>query len=132
MVDAQAAFAMMVRQSSLGIVDMFEEGRCSRCGGCCGRHLPITESDLDRLNAFLAHHEVRPVRSELMCPFLRDGACEAYEARPMICRVYTCHGHLTGEIADDPRNALMGSAVCVDMQRMVFDGLDGAADGHRS
>lgn len=110
--------AEMARSS--GVVDMFRDGECSRCGGCCGRVIPLTEEDADRLRAYVGSHGVRPNRDAGSCPFLSGDGCMVYEARPIMCRLYTCRGHLTGEMADDPRNMLFGSAVCVDMQEFAF------------
>lgn len=106
--------------SASGIRDMFRDGRCSRCGSCCGRVIPITEEDEGRLRKYVGSHGVRPRRDARLCPFLSVDGCTVYEARPMICRLYTCRGHVTGEMVDDPRNMLLGHAVSVDMQELVF------------
>jgi len=98
------------------IICMYKNGKCSRCGSCCGRVLPLNNRDIKRIRNFVKKHEVKcmvlhplPLSNEEnhMCPFLipnRDGTrrCSIYEIRPNICRLFSCnntHGKLPGNIS---------------------------------
>ena len=77
----------------------FTDGHCTECGECCGRFLPLCQSDIKRIRKYLRKHTVELPRviggdSLARCPFLdkekKIHRCTIYEARPNICRVFSC------------------------------------------
>ena len=74
---------------------------CRGCGQCCRCHgIPVSETDIDRIAAFLktsAGDFVRDFteedgkilrRNSEGCVFLRNNACRIYSVRPYVCRIY--------------------------------------------
>lgn len=81
---------------------------CRGCGECCGRYLPMTLADRIRVEGYVRTHGIVPRTPpagmlDLVCPYLsQEGECMVYEARPEICRRYSCKLHAAGEIAPWP------------------------------
>lgn len=72
-------------------LDFSNNGKCSKCGECCGSVLPLTKKDFVRIGKF-----VKPLKSKLIesgnkCIFRQDGKCLIYAVRPFVCRVYHCN-----------------------------------------
>ena len=74
-------------------------GKCSRCGGCCNAVLPMTEKELHKLKRFVKNNHVKPRRKLFLsensvdgtCPFLSgENMCMVYPVRPSVCRQFTC------------------------------------------
>ena len=92
----------------------YENNKCSECGQCCSRLLPLSKKDIKRIRTFVKKHDVyytplHPLPLSNLethnCPFLNPNEekhrCMIYPARPEICRVFTCeqgHGTLPGKI----------------------------------
>lgn len=92
------------------VCDFTENGKCSGCGSCCGRILPLSAADIKRIKKYLDRHpRIKPYEPRLplagqgqtlnmICPFLDQSAgkrkCMIYEARPTICREYMCSNPL--------------------------------------
>lgn len=116
---AAKAFAKMLRDQP--VTDMHRED-CRGCGECCGRFLPLTPADKVRLAAYVRSHGIKPHPEprgivDLTCPYLnRKRECMVYEARPEICRGYSCHLHATGKLK--PWKGLL-SAVEADMREFA-------------
>ena len=55
---------------------------CIQCGDCCGR-VPAALEEYTRLSHWREEEED--------CRFLRDGKCEIYEERPIMCRLFGLH-----------------------------------------
>src|ERR1043165_8909860 len=83
------------------LLDHPEDGgeRCGTCGGACCRSFSDVElswEEYERLHALGARGlQLSLVGSHRLmidynCEFLRDGKCGIYEARPDICRRFTC------------------------------------------
>ena len=80
--------------------DLTCNGKCTKCGECCGNILPIDQEDADRIIDYVIKHQIFPQRQilfmcqKLQCPYFtgkKDGGCSIYEARPKICRYYQCN-----------------------------------------
>lgn len=89
-------------------------GKCSCCGGCCGRFLPLTDKDIARVKYQVEVRKLKPQRPEIIigedltCPFLtKDKKCIIYNHRPYICRLFKCdkHGEMTQDEAKILRHA---------------------------
>lgn len=73
-------------------------GECSNCGECCGDTLPLSKSDINKIDNYLKKHKIEPTPKNLLayidntCPFRdnKNKKCKIYEVRPEICRVYKC------------------------------------------
>lgn len=72
---------------------------CRECGGyCCAQGGSIaTKLEVDRVieagypNRFIEITEncyVTDFGDDLICPYLKDSACEIYPVRPLVCRKY--------------------------------------------
>lgn len=84
-------------------------GKCTKCGECCGTVLPLDEEDGKRIqdyiykNKILINRYMLVMRSKLQCPYYngdKEKGCSIYEARPKICRYYKCdrRGMSLGEL----------------------------------
>lgn len=74
-------------------------GKCSKCGECCGVILPIDQEDANIIQDYVLNHNISPTRQLLVmankwqCPYYtgnKEKGCSIYEARPKICRYYKC------------------------------------------
>lgn len=98
---AAKAFANLLRDQP--VTDM-HRADCRGCGECCGRFLPLTPADKVRLTAYVRSHGIEPHPEprgivDLTCPYLnRERECMVYEARPEICRGYSCSKHASGAL----------------------------------
>lgn len=73
--------------------------RCHSCGGDCCRSFSDVElswEEFERLQELGASRLQLSLKGphrlllDYNCEFLRDGRCSIYEARPEICRRFTC------------------------------------------
>ena len=84
------------------VTDNTKNGKCSNCGQCCSNCLPLSDTEVKRIKAYIKKHKIKEQRHNAMvgvdmtCPF-RDEAnrkCLIYEIRPAICRQFVCnHTH---------------------------------------
>jgi Fe-S-cluster containining protein len=74
-------------------------GKCTKCGECCGTILPIDQEDADRIvqyvfkNKVFINRFILVMKGKLQCPYYngnQEKGCSIYEARPKICRYYKC------------------------------------------
>ena len=74
-------------------------GKCIKCGKCCGTILPLDEEDAKRIQDYVFKNKIfinkymLVMRSKLQCPYYngdKEKGCSIYEARPKICRYYKC------------------------------------------
>ena len=107
--------------------DNTDNGKCSKCGMCCGSLLPLTEKDIKRVKYIVQTKDIKPQRPkvaaavgfDLMCPFLTtERKCIIYNHRPAICRHFKCDKR--GVMDEQEQKALAG-VVPYDMWSF-FDG----------
>ena len=71
------------------------------CGECCSRFLPMRPHEAVRLRmaALAAGWREEPGDVlDMTCPLLTDDKlCSVYDARPAICRAYSCAEHARGD-----------------------------------
>jgi Fe-S-cluster containining protein len=83
------------------LLDYQQDGdeRCLQCGGACCRSFSDVElswEEFERLHGLGARSLHLPLVGpprlliDYNCEFLADGQCAIYEARPDICRRFTC------------------------------------------
>lgn len=124
------------------------DGKCSRCGGCCTRFLPITRSEEKDIRRYirkkhvpLEHHGDADV--DMLCPFLHfsegeQTSCSIYPVRPKVCRLWSCRGWMykqksfinsvgrrlcdrPGLVDDYDMWGILGEAPHADAARMIME-----------
>lgn len=88
-----------------GTYDMTVDGKCSQCGACCSRCLPLSSKEIITIKQYIKAHNIKPYRHlfpvskeayDLTCPFMDDSKlkekCRIYPVRPEICRQFICKG----------------------------------------
>ena len=95
-----APLEKIILEQSNQIVDYTKDGKCSRCGECCGDFLPISDAEIERIRSYIRHHHIKENVNLVMdspinfkCPFRDDSRkiCTIYEIRPEICRSFMCN-----------------------------------------
>ena len=94
-------------ENGLRTIHGLRDGECEGCGGCCGRILPMTDRERARLVDYARSHHVTPhADAAQMCALLEPGTrrCMAYQARPLVCRVWDspAHGEVVGTRPGQP------------------------------
>jgi len=78
------------------IKDMTCNGKCSRCGECCGLFIPFTDKELNIIKQYVKEHNIQPTQRVVengfiaKCCFYENGKCNIYEVRPYVCRDFIC------------------------------------------
>ena len=86
-----------------GVYDFTDDGKCTQCGACCSRYLPMTQKEADVIHRFVKKHDIKefkhlfPVSNDtfdMTCPFMDDSKqkekCSIYSVRPEICKQFIC------------------------------------------
>jgi len=111
------AYAVLDAGIARALADSGRKAACrTGCFACCLQRIPASTLEvlgikwfvLDRLEAGKKRALARALRlppEEKKCPFLLDGACAVYPARPMACREFIVLGRscLRGELPDQTR-----------------------------
>lgn len=82
------------------IKDMTKEGKCSRCGECCGLFIPFTKKELKVIKEYVNKNNIKPMfryntaigSFDARCPFYNSiqHKCNIYEVRPHVCKDFIC------------------------------------------
>lgn len=99
-----------------------ERGTHEGCGECCSRFLPLSARERIRLRLYRGKARPEPPDAiDLTCPFLTaDKRCAVYEARPSVCREYSCAEHVRdGALGIAARMALGDAYEMTDMREVV-------------
>lgn len=89
----------VVKENFIGI-DNTCNGKCIKCGECCGIVLPLDQEDANKIQDYVIENKIFPQRhirvmtNKLQCPYYtgdKNKGCSIYEARPKICRYYQCN-----------------------------------------
>ena len=89
---------MTLEEGYLG-VDNTCNGKCSKCGECCGAILPLDKEDINNIikyvvaNDIYSNKNVLVMQNKLQCPYYtgnKEKGCAIYIARPKICKYYKC------------------------------------------
>jgi Fe-S-cluster containining protein len=87
-------------ESNKEVEDLTINGKCSRCGHCCGAILPVTQQEVERIKKYIAKNNIKLVPTlrifatrtqDLTCPFYEQNKCLVYEVRPKICKEFICN-----------------------------------------
>ena len=73
-------------------------GKCSRCGSCCGLFIPFTDNDVQRIKKYVRKHNIQPQDRNTengflsQCCFLdrENNRCTIYPVRPYVCSDFIC------------------------------------------
>ena len=96
-------FAKICKQLNAGIKDFTHKGHCIKCGECCSNTIPLSQSEIETIRAYITEHKIEAVNHannvkaagkviDAVCPFLGlDKRCAIYEVRPLICRLFKCN-----------------------------------------
>jgi Fe-S-cluster containining protein len=91
-----------------GLYDFTNNGKCSGCGSCCSRYLPMSQKEINQIHRYINKHQIKqqkqicnilakPTR-DMTCPFLdlnkKNKKCTIYEVRPLVCREFLCTGKM--------------------------------------
>jgi hypothetical protein len=69
-------------------LDLLPSMKCDTgCGDCCGI-VPATRAEYEKVLHVAQAKGVTPKVQGLTCPFFQEGACQVYDARPFICRLF--------------------------------------------
>lgn len=83
------------------IYNFTKNGKCSGCGNCCSRLLPMSQKEVDVIHRYINKHGIKECKHllpvarpviDMTCPF-RDNdnnVCTIYEVRPEICKQFIC------------------------------------------
>ena len=82
------------------IKDMTKEGKCSKCGECCGLFIPFTKKELKIIKEYVNKNNIKPMfryntaigSFDARCPFYNSiqHKCNIYEVRPHVCKDFIC------------------------------------------
>lgn len=95
-------------------------GKCTKCGECCGIVLPLDREDENRIKEYVIENRIFPQKhmrimtNKWQCPYYngnREKGCSIYKARPKICRYYQCNK----TFASIEEIEMMKKAIPVDM-----------------
>lgn len=77
------------------------DGRCSRCGECCGLFIPFNDEDINRIKKYVQLHNIKPFNRLDMekntfkahCCFYDENKkeCTIYAVRPFVCKDFRCN-----------------------------------------
>ena len=79
------------------IKDCSNNGTCSKCGECCSNFLPVSQSEINKIQKYVIANKIRPqsqmlvMRNTLTCPYYNGKKCLIYEVRPLICKEFYCY-----------------------------------------
>lgn len=113
----------IVKDTEHSIKDFTLNGKCSKCGECCGSVIPINQEDVNRLQEYVVYHKVRPQKqilimtNKLRCPYYNGQKCLIYEARPTICREFVCNKKITNY--ENAKSLVEKKLMPVDMWKLA-------------
>lgn len=83
--------------------DLTNNGQCSNCGSCCSNILPMSDSEVKRIQSYIRKHGITQnvhcalladPQQDMLCPFMdlsKEKKCTIYPVRPQICRSFVCN-----------------------------------------
>mgnify|MGYP002802521453 FL=1 len=112
-----------------GVYDFTQDGRCSGCGSCCSRFLPVSGKEVKAIRRYVRKKKIQEQRhiyptaspqDDWTCPFRseKERKCLIYEVRPAICRDFRCDKPAKQIKAD--KDMYHGRYQVVDMRREFF------------
>lgn len=80
-------------------------GKCSKCGECCTNILPVSQSEIDKIQKYVIKNNIKTqkqilvMQNELTCPYYNGKKCLIYEVRPLICKEFYCYKKPNAKVA---------------------------------
>ena len=117
-----------INEIQIKITDFTKNGKCSNCGECCTRFLPISSKEKKEIIRYLEKHDISltlfsfPYNFDqslvLLCPFRDDGykKCLIYPVRPSICKNTICSDP---DVSIKQKNLLVKRYSIVDMMELL-------------
>ncbi len=108
--DAARLAAEAIASEDREVIDYISSGRrCRGCGECCSRFLPLLPGEAATIARWALGHGISPHSPrggahavDLMCPWLSDSCeCTIYDARPLVCRLFSCDKRPGGFTPED-------------------------------
>ena len=114
-----------------GVYDFTQDGRCSGCGSCCSRFLPVSGKEVKTIRRYVRKKKIQEQRhfyptaspqDDWTCPIRSESErkCLIYEVRPAICRDFQCDKPREQIEAD--KSLYHGRYAVVDMRKEFFNG----------
>ena len=110
------------------IHDFTKDGKCSSCGNCCTKLLPMSKKEVAAIHKYIEKHGIKECRHllplakpayDMTCPFRNNDnrTCSIYEVRPEICRQFICNNE---KMAKRNRNLLRQTRSMVDVRSEFY------------
>lgn len=123
-------FEEMLSDFKSGTFDLTKNGKCTQCGACCSSLLPMTDKEIEVIRRYIKKHHIKELKHgiplanpvlDMTCPFLntdkKTEKCMIYEARPNICRQFSCDPQQRPQLNMEYAN----KARIVDVRREFFN-----------
>lgn len=96
-------FEEMISDFRNGTFDLTKGGKCTQCGACCSRMLPMTDKEIEVIRRYIKKYNIKEFKHgiplaepflDMTCPFLntdkKTERCAIYSIRPNICKQFSC------------------------------------------
>ena len=129
-------FSEVIDDMENGVFDFTVDGKCSRCGSCCSRYLPLSRSEIRDIKRYVEKKHIQrqihigaplatPAALDMTCPFLdmtnpSETKCAIYKCRPAICRKFLC-SQPPSQIKENKEQFWKDRRPC-DMVEVFFNG----------
>ena len=120
----------MIKDMEHGVYDFTKNGKCSSCGSCCSRYLPLSSKELKEIKRYVKKHRIKPYvhtfpttepTLDMTCPFRdeENKICTIYQQRPQICRSFLCSNPKNGIWAT--KREFHAKYRVVDMRKEIWE-----------
>lgn len=111
------------------IFNMTNDGKCSGCGSCCSRFLPLSRKEIEVIRRYIKKKHIKECKHiipfadslDFMCPFLdtdKDSdKCRIYSVRPYICQKFICDSEQRAKFI---RKELNATRTVFDMKETFY------------
>ncbi|MCI9129570.1 MAG: hypothetical protein HFJ65_04595 [Eggerthellaceae bacterium] len=100
---------------------------CKMCARCCSRLsvLAITEDEYHAMLDAVKKRGITPIdRGDDGCPLLaKDGSCMIWDARPQVCKLYSCQMPRHEVLANNPQIKVHEKVHLVCLREMLIPGV---------
>lgn len=118
------------REAEDKIYNCTKDGKCSQCGACCSRILPMSEKEIATIRRYIKKNHIKECRHiiptvkrtiDMTCPFLdtdkSSEKCRIYPVRPEICRKFICDSE---QRAKENRGLIKQTRRVIDVREEFF------------
>lgn len=117
-----------------GLTDYTDNGKCTGCGECCGRILPLNDTEIKQIKRYVRRNNIKPCTHnapyakllfDMTCPFMdnhkSNDKCSIYNVRPAVCKAFKCDSNTYDPDAE--YTLLHQSNTIIDMWEEFFPGM---------